>query len=107
MTIDAEARMAELQAQVVERVLRERDAQRMVLQRAGVSLKDLETTQRVLMDLGRVNLSDLCVPPGFNLLADGSVGSVNERTPEWQRWSTASQFADDCQHVGAVLARFA
>jgi hypothetical protein len=107
MTIDTETRMDEIRAQVQDRVLRERDAQKLVLNRADVSLKDLETTRRTLLALGLVNVDDLCVPPGFNLLADGTVGSINQDTPEWKRWSTASRFAEKCQQVGVVLARFA
>jgi hypothetical protein len=106
-TTDAEARMAELRARVEERRACEEAAWELVIQRAGVSLQDLATTRRTLMDLGYVILDDLCVPPGFNLLSDGEVGSVNAETPQWQHWSTAKTFVEDCQHLGDVLARFA
>ena len=106
MMTDTEARIAEFRAQALDRVLREKDAQRLVLNRAGVSSADLETIRRTLTQLAGVNLDDLKVPPGFNLLPDGSVGSVNQETPEWQRWSTANDFLEDCRHLGCVLARF-
>jgi len=102
-----QTRMEQLRTQAQERILRERESLKLVLARSGVSLDDLATARRVLMDLGRVDLRDLHVAPGFRLLGDGSVGSVDTDTAEWQHWSRANTFVEDCQSLGVVLARFA
>lgn len=81
------------------------DALALVLQRADVSADDLETTAAVLRKLALVELHDLCVPPGFNLLNDGSVGSVNSKTPEWQYWATAQDFVNKANSLEVALFR--
>lgn len=88
-----------------EAVERETNALALVLKRADVSADDLDATRAVLRKLALVELDDLCVPPGFNLLADGEVGSVNKETPEWQAYQDASGFVQDANHLEIVLFR--
>lgn len=82
---------------------REREARQQLVKRAGVDYDDLVTTFRTLRALGAVNLDDLKVPPGFNLLADGEVGSVNCDTPEWLLWSALSHLAEDAAYISREL----
>jgi len=94
-------------AEIRARQEREAAAWQLVVERSGLGQEDLAHARHTLLELSRVNLDDLCVPPGFNLLPSGEVSSVNSDTPEWQHWSTAKTFAEDCHHVGVTLARFA
>lgn len=88
-----------------QRVERQANALALVLQRAEVSSGDIETARAVLRKLALVELDDLCVPPGFNLLPDGEVGSINRNTPEWQFWSDAKDFVTDANHLEIALFR--
>lgn len=88
-----------------QRVERQANALALVLQRAEVSSGDIETARAVLRKLALVELDDLCVPPGFNLLSDGEIGSVNSDTPEWQLWKDAKDLVDDANHLEIALFR--
>lgn len=88
-----------------ERAEREADALALVLARAELSIDDVETAECVLRKLALVELDDLQVAPGFNLLCNGEVGSVNDNTPEWQFWSDAKDFIDDANHLEIALFR--
>ncbi|MGL5441292.1 MAG: hypothetical protein ACRDDJ_02330 [[Mycobacterium] stephanolepidis] len=61
------------------------------------------TTFRTLRALGAVNLDDLRVPPGFDLLADGDVANANPETAEWQDWATAQRLIDQSAHLSERL----
>ncbi|MEN4400041.1 hypothetical protein [Mycolicibacterium conceptionense] len=89
--------------QVRESVDRENSALALVLQRAELSEAELEAVRAVLRKLALVRLDDLRVPPGFNLLPDGEVGSVNSDTPEWRSYQTAKAFIDDADHLERSL----
>lgn len=88
-----------------ERVERQASALALVLERAEVSIDDLDAARCVLRKLAVVELDDLKIPPGFNLLPDGSVGSVNNETPEWQLWSDANDFVVDANHLEIAMFR--
>ncbi|MBX9919114.1 MAG: hypothetical protein K2Y33_04675 [Mycolicibacterium frederiksbergense] len=75
--------------------------------RGEVGYDDVVTTYRTLRQLGLINLDDLKVPPGFNLLPDGEVGSVNSDTAEWQFWSGLNHLRDNAEHLSDVLMRAA
>jgi hypothetical protein len=94
-------------AEIKARIGREWAARQMVIERAGVSKADLLAAARVLSAIANVNLDDLRVPPGFNVLPDGEVGSVNADTHEWQHWSTANTLREDAGHIANVLYRTA
>lgn len=85
--------------QARERVEREMNALALVLDRAEISAEDLETTRAVLRKIALVELDDLCVPPGFNLLENGEVASVNQKTPQWQFYQDAQTFVGDANHM--------
>ncbi|RFZ11165.1 hypothetical protein DSM43518_02005 [Mycobacterium marinum] len=87
------------------RIERELKAITMVLDRAEIPAEALETTRDVLRKLAVVDLDDLCVPPGFNLLASGEVASANRATPEWQFYQSAQGFIDDANHLECTLFR--
>ncbi|MGU3650615.1 hypothetical protein [Mycolicibacterium sp. A43C] len=84
---------------------REREARQQLVTRSNVDYADLVTTYRTLRALGEINLDDLKVAPGFNLLADGEVGSVNCDTPEWLFWSALSRLAADADYLARELLR--
>lgn len=93
----------EIMRQIRETVDRENSALALVLHRAELSEADLEATRAVLRKLALVQLDDLRVPPGFNLLPDGEVGSVNSGTPEWRSYQTAKTFIEDADHLERAL----
>jgi hypothetical protein len=84
---------------------RERTARKMLIDRADVTLDEVLAASRTLNKLGKVNLDDLRVPPGFNLLPSGEVGSVNNETPEWQQWAAVSDLVDECRRLSYQLGR--
>lgn len=86
-------------------VERESDALALVLDRAEIRPSDLDVTRSVLRKLALVELDDLKVAPGFELLADGSVGSANTETTEWQYWRTAQDLVEDANHLEIALSR--
>ena len=94
-----EAREAEARAQQEQ----QRVVRRQLAIRADVSHEELGTTYRTLHKLGYIKLDDLMVPPGFNLLDDGEIGSVNTWTPEWRLWSDLKALAEDAQHLAGAL----
>jgi len=59
----------------------------------------------LLSRLGAVDLDDLCVAPGFNLLPDGSVGSINAHTPEYKLYAKLSDLVDAARRLGYELGR--
>lgn len=84
------------------RLERESQIRQEFIARSGLSHDALVTTYRTLRELSKIDISDLVTPPGFNLLDDGSVSSINADTPEWQQWSQLDQLkqrADDLFHV--------
>ena len=72
-------------------VERENDALALVLGRAEISDDDLKATRAVLRKLALVELNDMKIAPGFDLLADGSVGSA--------------EIIDDGRHAGSAAYR--
>lgn len=78
-------------------------ANRLVVMRSGVTQAELVTTLRTLRALGAVNLDDLRVPPGFDLLPDGDVANANPETVEWQDWATAQRLIDQSAHLSERL----
>ena len=77
----------------------------MLLERSDVTLDELRLTAAVLSRLGAVDLDDLCVAPGFNLLPDGSVGSINAHTPEYKLYAELSDLVDAARRLGYQLGR--
>ncbi|SHV73170.1 hypothetical protein [Mycobacteroides abscessus] len=90
-------------AAIRSRYEREHAANRLVVMRSGVTQADLMTTVRTLRGLGAVNLDDLKVPPGFDLLPEGDVANVNPETVEWQDWATAQRLIDQSAHLSERL----
>lgn len=100
-----ERRRREAHERAIATIARETAARQDFVKRAHPSHEALITTMRTLRALGQINLDDLLVPPGFNLLDDGEVGSVNTNTPEWQSWSFIDQLRDQAEHLADVLSR--
>ncbi|GLE58991.1 hypothetical protein NJBCHELONAE_43020 [Mycobacteroides chelonae] len=92
------------QAAIREHYQREHAANRLVVMRSGVTQADLVTTFRTLRALGAVNLDDLKVPPGFDLLPGGDVANANPETVEWQDWATAQRLMDQSAHLSECLS---
>ncbi|MDD7813721.1 hypothetical protein PP713_14215 [Mycobacterium sp. CSUR Q5927] len=84
---------------------RELQARMMLVERADVSLDELRLTAAVLSRLGAVEIDDLVVSPGFNLLPDGSVGSANTGTPEWRLYAELGDMVDNARRMGYQLGR--
>lgn len=84
---------------------REDAANRLVVMRSGVTQQDLVTTVQTLRALGAVNLDDLKVPPGFDLLPEGDVANANPETVEWQDWATAQRLIDQSAHLSERLSK--
>lgn len=84
---------------------RESRARAMLIERSDVTLDELRLTAAVLSRLGQVEIDDLCVPPGFNLLPDGSVGSINAHTPEHRLYAELRDLIDDARRLGYQLGR--
>ncbi|MDM2164673.1 hypothetical protein PP352_21220 [Mycobacteroides abscessus] len=82
---------------------REDAANRLVVGRSGVTQADLVITVRTLRALAAVNLDDLKVPPGFDLLPEGDVANANPETVEWQDWATAQRLMDQSAHLSECL----
>jgi hypothetical protein len=98
-----ERRYAEARARALASREAERRARQEFVTRSGISYDALVTTYRTLRELSKVDIQDLVKPPGFNLLADGEVGSVNTDTPEWQFWSMLSKHKEDADHLFYLL----
>lgn len=92
-------------AAIRSRYEREDGANRLVVMRSGVRRADLVTTFRTLRALGAVNLDDLRVPPGFDLLPDGDVANANPDTVEWQYWATAQRLIDQSAFLSERLCK--
>lgn len=90
-------------AAIREHYRREHAAHRLVVMRSGVTQAALVTTFRTLRALGAVNLDDLKVPPGFDLLPGGDVANANPETVEWQDWATAQRLIDQSAHLSERL----
>lgn len=84
---------------------REQKARTVLVERSDVTLDELRLTAAVLSRLGAVTLDDLCVPPGFNLLPDGSVGSINADTPEYRQYAEVRDLVDGSHRLGYQLGR--
>lgn len=84
---------------------REQRARKMLFERSDVTLDELRITAAVLARLGEVKIDDLCVPPGFNLLPDGDVGSINADTPEYRLYAELRDLVDDARRLGHQLTR--
>ncbi|WP_207554000.1 hypothetical protein, partial [Mycobacteroides abscessus] len=74
------------------RAAREDSALALVVQRAGVSAAEIETTRGVLRKLAQVDLDDLRVPPGLNMSSDREAGGATPETPAWQSYMAAAAF---------------
>lgn len=92
-------------AAIREHYQREDAANRLVVMRSGVTQSDLVTTFRTLRALSAVNLDDLKVPPGFDLLPGGDVANANPETVEWQDWATAQRLMDQSAHLSERLSK--
>lgn len=84
---------------------REHWAREMLVERAGVTLDELRLTAAVLSKIGAVTLDDLQTGAGFNLLPDGSVGSINPHTAEYRRYAELRDLVDDSRRLGHSLGR--
>ncbi|MDO3331326.1 hypothetical protein [Mycobacteroides abscessus] len=87
------------------RAVREDSALALVVQRAGVSAAEIETTRGVLRKLAQVDLDDLRVPPSLNVSSDGEVEGANPETPAWQSYMAAAAFVAAAGRLEAAVQR--